>query len=345
MTRECEDCGETFETLSALRLHECSADESDEASAWEAAFEEGAAERSKQRRVEEREVRRNASAELKDALDRAAEGDPGAVHQVLAHYDRELAGEWEDEDGNYWALHRVFHEPVATALLESTRQEGWSYLCDVLEAYWPETTLDFDGYADLPRRGYEERHDDWEVYPHVSHVITNAAGRHLVQTRRTEGVQAIPVDVLDYMLLFHRHPGDEGAWVESMTYGWAIGHPDHPAVDSLVALVEGEYDIWVGAAVEHAFHADQHAAIDLLETVFERVDVSDPALLFRCCASIEKRRYPTEPQFIDWEEVYPEFASDGFDWDPDVRERVRTLVDQSGILAHREEWSFEDLEV
>lgn len=79
MAHTCEDCGETFETLSSLRLHECPDDEA-------------AAERERRRRGEERNKRmrklereedtaakRRASDELTETLDAARAGDHTAV--------------------------------------------------------------------------------------------------------------------------------------------------------------------------------------------------------------------------------------------------------------------------
>lgn len=64
-----------------------------------------------------------------------------------------------------------------------------------------------------------------------------------------------------------------------MSCGCGIGHPDHSVRDNIGTLVRGECEIWAGTAVEHAMHADQHAMTKLLEDLFERDIVSDPALL------------------------------------------------------------------
>ncbi|MFT4920945.1 MAG: putative nucleic acid-binding Zn-ribbon protein, partial [Haloarculaceae archaeon] len=114
MPHECDACGETFDTLSRLRLHDCPDDEparSDER------FEERRADIRKQRRETARRVKRNASDELTDAIDQAQQGEEMAVYQALAQYERQLSEEWaKGEDGEYWGFHRVFHGPVVESL-------------------------------------------------------------------------------------------------------------------------------------------------------------------------------------------------------------------------------------
>ncbi|MEF8826325.1 MAG: hypothetical protein V5A27_08325 [Halapricum sp.] len=343
MTHTCEDCGGEFETLSALRLHDCP-DEQDDGLFTEA-IRESMAKRSEERRKEDRRARRAAPDDLEENLTRAAEGEPDAIHEFLGVYERELAATYGDD--GYWGLYRVFHEPAVEVLDDVVATEGWSYLLEILEAYWPETTLDFEGYEDISRfDDYETRYADWGAFPHVSHVLTNVTSRHLIRTRRDEGVEAIPADALQYLAMFHRHPADEGAWLESMAYGWGIGHPDHSVVETIIGVVDGAFDVWAGAVIEHAIHADQAAAADLLETVFDRVEVSHPAMLLRGISQVAKDRYPTEPQYFDWEDENPELETDGFVWDDDVRQRLRDVVEESGVFGHRPgEWTFEDLEV
>lgn len=347
MTHTCEDCGEEFETLSGLRLHDCPAEEDESQSGFLDAIERSMAERSEKRRQRDREVVQAAPAELTDPLDRALEGEHDALYDFLAVYERELAGEYGDEDGDYWSLQRGFYAPATSALESAVESEGWPFLLEILDAYWPETELDFSGYEEYSRYDdYQTRYADREVFPHVDHVLTNATGRWLIRTRRADGVEAIPEDALAYMALFHCHPGDGGAWVDSIPYGWGIGHPDHSVVETVAGAVEGAFDVWAGAVVEHAFHADQGAAIGLLETVFSEVEVSDPAMLFRGIANIDQGCYPSEPKHVDWETLYPEFETKGFDFDPDVRERIRDLVEDAGVFGRRHgDWTFADLEV
>ena len=146
------------------------------------------------------------------------------------------------------------------------------------------------------------------------------------------------------MLLFHRHPGDESPWIDSMSYGWGIGHPDHPVGENIETLVEGEYDIWASTAIEHAMYADQHAAASLLEDSFEADIVSDPALIIHSLGSIERGRYPDSSEHWDWGALYPEFDDEGVDWDPDVRDRLRAVVEDCGLARELpDDWTFADI--
>lgn len=341
MPHTCENCGADFNTLSRLRLHDCP---NDEITADNELFEEKTAEIRRKKRKTQKEVKRKASEDLTDTIEQAQQGDEMAVYQALAQYERRLSEEWaKAEDGQYWEFHRVFHGPVVNGLETVIRQEGWPFLLDTLEAYWPDTTFNFEMYPAHEAFGGAER-GDFEEYPHVSHVLATVTGKQLVRTRRVDGVTAIPADALDYLMLFHRHPGDEYPWIESMSYGWGIGHPDHPFETTIETLVEGEYEIWVGTAIEHAMHADQHAATTLLEDLFAADVVSDPALLLQIVGTIDRGYYPDSSDYWDWETLYPEFHEDGFDWDPAVRDRLQAIVVDCGLAQQLPaDWEFSDI--
>jgi len=341
MPHTCDDCGEEFETLSSLRLHDCP---EDEVTTDEELFEEQRAEIRKMERETERRVKRAVNNDLTDAIDQAQDGDEMAVYQVLAQYERRLSEEWaKAEDGEYWGFHRVFHGPAVGGLETVVEREGWPFLLDILEAYWPETTYDLDTYPEHEAFGGAER-GDFEEYPHVSHVLVTVTGKQVVRTRRADGVAAIPAEALDYLMLFHRHPGDTQPWIDSMSYGWGIGHPDHPFEETIETVVDGEYEIWAGTALEHAMHADQNAATTLLEDLFAADLVSDPAQLLQIVGVIDRGYYPDSSDHWDWETLYPAFHADGFDWDPAIRDRLRAIVVDCGLARQLpDDWSFTDI--
>ena len=344
MPHTCEECGEEFGTLSSLRLHDCP--DEDKQRDWEQEATEHRQQIRKLEREENEAARRVASSDLTTALKQTEKGDYTAVYQLLAHYERQLTEEWNThEDDHYWGFHRVFYGPAVSALDDAVAAEGWSVLLDVLDAYWPSVTLDFGFYPDHEEFGPAET-NEYEAFPHVSHVLTTVTGKQMVRTRRTNGVNAIPAQALDYQLFFHRHPGDQGAWIRSMSYGWGIGHAEHPVAEHIPTLIDGEYEIWASSAIEHAVHADQEAAATLLESVFAEGLVSDPGLLLRSLASIARGKYPDQSEHWDWETIYPEVAQDGFDWDDAVRQRLRTLVEETETSYDvSSDWTFADLEI
>lgn len=341
MPHTCDDCGETFETLTRLRVHDCPEDESD---AGEDLFEDRKAERKKEERKTERRVKRDASEDLTGGFEQAQQGDEMALYRALATYERRLSDEWgQGEDGDYWGFYRVFFEPAVDGLETVVQREGWPFLLDILDAYWPEATYDFDTYSSHEAFGDFER-GDFDEYPHVSHALVTVTGKQLVRTRRSEGIATIPVDALDYLLAFHRHPGDTQPWIDSMSYGWGIGHPDHALHETIETIVDGEYEIWASTAVEHAMHADQHAATTLLEDLFASNVVSDPAQLLQVAGKIDRGYYPDSSDHWNWETLYSEFHADGFDWDPAVRDRLRAIVVDCGLARQlSDNWSFTDI--
>lgn len=342
MTRTCDGCGETFETLSRLRLHDCPAAEPDDDSEGE--FGDGDRERyerraRKRRRSKEKRARRAIDSTFRTALEATEGGDHEAVYRMLAQYERHLEDATGDKD-RYWQLHDGLFEPIADVLESTTIEEGWSYLIEILEAYWPEIELELDTYDDPT---FEQYYVDDAAYPHVSHVLAAATGRMVVRTRLDDGVESIPETSLDFLFLHHEFSG-EAPWIESIPYGWGIGHPEHPFEENVRTVATGGYDVWVGAVVEHALHADQHAATRLLETIFESDPVDDPAMVLRAAGAIDRGRYPDEPRYWDWESVYPAFAS--FEWDPDVERRLRDLVIETDLHYYLpEEWDLADIEV
>jgi predicted nucleic acid-binding Zn-ribbon protein len=341
MPHTCDDCGEAFDTLSGLRLHECPEDES---TAVEDMFEDRRKEISKQERKTERRVKRAASEDMTDAIEQAQQGDEMAVYQALAQYERQLSDEWaQHQEGDYWGFHRVFFGPVVEGLETIVERDGWPFLLDVLDAYWPEVTYDFDTYSQHEAFGGAER-GDFDEYSHISHGLATVTGKQLCRTRRADGVAAIPVEALDYLMLFHRHPGDTQPWIDSMSYGWGIGHPDHPFEEHIETIVDGEYEIWASTAIEHAMHADQHAATDLVETLFAAGIVSDPAQILHLLGRIDDGYPPDTSDHWDWETLLPEFHADDFDWDPAVRDRLESVVVDCGLARQLpDDWEFTDI--
>lgn len=102
----------------------------------------------------------------------------------------------------------------------------------------------------------------------------------------------------------------------------------------------------MSGALEHAIHADQHAATDLVERAVQNDLVDDLAMLFSSLSRIDQGEPPYEPQYWDWEEVYPALDADGFEWAPEVEARLRSLVETTGVDEDLpDEWTFADLEI
>lgn len=340
MAHTCDDCDEQFGTLSALRLHDCAADTGSD----DAELDEHLEEVRRLQREEDSAARRKASDTFVDALDRAQDGDHGAVHRALALYEQHLTVEWRTEEDHYWGFQRAFWGRTVEALDGAVAAQGWPFLLDVLDAYWPEVTFDAthtDGDSATAR---QTDYNDFEDYAHVSHVLTTVTGMWLVRTRRTEGLGHVPVEALDFLRLFHAHPDETGAWVDSAGYGWGIGHPDHPVDDSLERMTADGFEIWASSAIEHALHADQYAAVTLLEDLFAAGVVPDPWLFLRAPGSLDRGDYPGTSDHWDWEAIYPEFADGEFDWDPTVRDRLRALAEDTGVVAELPpDWTLGDI--
>lgn len=335
MAHECEDCGESFETLTRLRLHECpsSAPDTDTAPTDpEAGAPSSGSSGSSPTDGETASV-----GELDDLLERVSTGEVDAIYGAVATYESALSRALTEDDGGetfrdvFWA----YYEPVSNALDRTTRSEGWTLLGDVVEAYDP------------------VQEDEIAL---ATPAIANAVGRYVIRTRLTESVDAIPVASLEYLddVAVSASDADDVAREEVHAYGWGIGHPDHPLVDRLRARATA--DIFsVNPNLEHAFYADQYAAIDALERLvrdesieesiprFGSGDMSHRRYLLDCVYGLKMDDYwPRTPRYWDWREEF-DYT---FEVDEAVEGRIRDLVAETGVDAELPEgWTFRDLGV
>ncbi|QAU11514.1 hypothetical protein EKH57_01300 [Halorubrum sp. BOL3-1] len=329
MAHECDDCGEPFQTLSRLRLHDCSGTQSDPFSSSPNSAESASVDSSPT------EQRNPAVTELDDLLDRFSDGEVAALHDAVVEFESALSAAVDGDSGGD-AFRDVFwqyYERVSNGLDEAARANGWPFLEDVLDAHDP--TIGDD-------------------VPLVTPAIANAVGRCLIRTRITDGVEAVPVRALEYLdaVAVNAPDTDDVAREEVHAYGWGIGHPDHSVADRLHD--RASKDIFsVNPTLEHAFYADQYAAVDLLEQLVRdesitgtlprvtRDDMPHRRYLLDCVYGLKTDDYwPGMPRYYDW---HDELAYT-FELDETVEQRIRELVDETGFDTDlSDEWTFRDL--
>lgn len=326
MSHECEDCGQEFETLSRLRLHDCPANETPENG--------GVAEtdRTEQERSEEHsdEI---AIAELDDLLARIRNGESSALHQAIAIYETRVAAAHESgESERYRSISRAYREQLITVLDDTTQTEGWEFLEEFLDAYHPETA---DGF------------------PHMTTILQNVTSRYLIRIRLSDGVDALPGPALEFFSsILDRVDGDGYDFINEALhpYGWGIGHPDHSVADNIHQHASTDIFV-VNPMLEHAFYADQHSAVDLLEQIVRddsiqhslphpTGQVSESRYLLDAPAGAVSDFTPTIPRYWDWEaELDYEFTLH-----EDAEQRIRELVTEEGIDDDLpSDWEISDL--
>lgn len=329
MAHECDDCGESFETLTRLRLHDCGDVQSETLST------SSVPEQSRSSGSSPTEERNASVAELDNLLDRFSDGDIDALHYAVVEFDSALSAALEEDNSGdtYRDVFWPYHERVSDALDEAARSEGWKFLEDVIAAHDPT--------------------EDDEI-PLVTPTVANAVGRNLIRTRLTDGVSAIPVVALEYLDAIAVNAPDtaDTAREEIHAYGWGIGHPDHSVVDRLHA--RASEDIFsVSPTLEHAFYADQYAAVDALERLVrdESIDGTLPRVtrddmpyrryLLDCVYGLKTDDYwPGMPRYYDWHEEF-DYT---FELDAAVEQRIRHLVEETGYDANLpDDWAFRDL--
>ena len=341
MSYECEDCGTSFDTLSRLRLHDCSTDQpADEVvSPEEGSSERGPFEDSGLDRLELERDHPEVVGDLPELYDDACEGDVSALYAVMAEYERMLTkvtqGDVPGGEEFRHDLRFAYYEPFADGLDTAAQTEGWDVLVEFATAYDP---------------------SEQDELPEVAHVIANAIGRSAIRTRLDDTTDPIPADALAFLGAIPEYVDESHvAYEESYTYGWGIGHPEHSVVDHLLALAEDEPK-FVKISLNTAFYVDQHAALNAFETIVTDEDIISGTrstlvgetdlteFYFRALADLETEELlgPHAPPY--WNE-------DGdlariIDIDSDVKQRIRELARETGVAdSLPNNWTLQDLEM
>ncbi len=329
MPHDCDDCGESFATLTRLRLHDCE-DVQSETSVGSANLEQSESTGSSPA------GKRNASvAELDTLLDRFSDGDRDALHDAVAEFESTLSAAVEEDNSGetYRDVFWPYHERVSDALDEAAQATGWCFLEEVIDTHDP--TVD-------------------DEIPLVTPTVANAVGRSVIRTRLTDSVSAIPVSALEYLDSVAVTAADTADTTreEVHAYGWGIGHPDHSVADRL--HTRASEDIFsVNPTLEHAFYADQYAAVDLLESLVrdESIDGTLPRItrddmpyrryLLDCVYGLQTDdNWPGMPRYYDWHEEF-DYT---FELDDTVEQRIRDLVEEERLDTNLpNDWTFRDL--
>ncbi|SDJ91043.1 hypothetical protein SAMN05216226_111136 [Halovenus aranensis] len=98
-------------------------------------------------------------------------------------------------------------------------------------------------------------------------ILQNVTSRYLIRTRLSDGIDSVPVPALTFFSsILDQVEGDGYDFIREALhpYGWGIGHPDHSVADDIQQYASSSLPL-VNAILEHAFYADQHSAVELLE--------------------------------------------------------------------------------
>ena len=327
MSYECEKCGESFETLSRLRLHDCSPDPAvDTASADDWSTENPPVEEEYPTLV----------GDLPTLVGDVHDDDYSVLYRAVAEYERVLTEVPADEGfgstGPNHAIWWEYYEPLADGLDAAAQANGWDILTEFVDAYDPR---------------------EQDSLPEVTHVVANAVGRSIVRTRLSEGVDAIPAEALAYLGAIPEYTDEFTIpYEESYTYGWGIGHSEHSVNDQLVALADTAQK-WTSIALNTAFYADQYAAVEALEQLvtddrltgtIQRMtwEADATRYYFGAAADLELDLFdPHVPLHWDWEAE----LDYSFELDSEVNQRIRDLAHEAGIGDDLpENWTLHDLE-
>lgn len=340
MSYECEDCGASFDTLSRLRLHDCSTDQSadeivppEDGLSEEAPFDDSGLDRE----VLERDYS-GVVGDLPNLYNGAREGNVSTLYRAVAEYERMLTkvarGDAPGGDDLLHDLRFAYYEPFADGLDTAAEADGWDVLIEFATAYDPRKQDEF---------------------PEIGHVIANAIGRSVIRTRRDEGVDAIPAEALAFLGAIPEYVDEfHVAYEESYTYGWGIGHPDHSVADHLFALAKDEPK-FAKIALNTAFYVDQHAALDAFETIVTDEELASGTrstlgmktdlteFYFQAVADLETEELlgPHAPPYWDEDDDLVRVI----DIDPDVKQRIRELAGETGVAdSLSTDWTLQDLE-
>lgn len=342
MSHNCDDCDQEFNTLTRLRLHDCSSDEPPTAPRQDTS---GITGNTSSEPVSDAGIGRQELegkhpeivGDLPDLFNDAREGDISALSRALAEYERLLnrVARGKAPGGTEFQsdLRFAYYEPFADGLDSAVQRDGWDVLLEFIDAYNP---------------------SEKDEFPEVGHVIANVIGRSVIRTRRSDGVDAIPADALAFLGVIPEYVDDfHVSYEESYTYGWGIGHPDHSVADRLVKLAEDEQK-FVKISLNTAFYVDQYEAVDTLERLVTDDDIDTTTdrlgrtvdlteFYFRAVADLETDKLvgPHAPPY--WQ------AGDELehvcDVDSEVEEKIRKLAHQTGVADDLPaDWSLADLD-
>jgi hypothetical protein len=257
---------------------------------------------------------------LDQQLASADDGDVTALTQAVATYETQLASAHEaGESERYQGISRAYREQLITGLDDATQTEGWGVLEEFLDAYHPETADEF---------------------PHVTTILQNVTSRYLIRTRLSDGVDAIPVPALTFFSsILDQLEGDGYDFVREAVhpYGWGIGHPDFSVADDIHQQALTSLPL-VNAILEHAFYADQHSAVELLEQLvndesvqqtlpYRSGEISGSRYLLDAPAGAVSEFTPTSPRYWDWQEE----LNYELELDEGVETQIRDIVVEQGI--------------
>mgnify|MGYP006435581651 CR=1 FL=1 len=324
MSHDCETCGESFETLSGLRLHDCSGDETTEDS--EFGVDNWMSERGEKRRQE----RESLAAEVVDEsftelLETTLDGDNrNMAIRLLVDYEQELqdALNANDNGDSYRAIFWTYYEPVVDRIDSVCQSKGWPFVTDLMDAY---------------------DHREGKELSDGTAVVANLVARSLIRTRLTDGVDAVPADAVDFLASIQAYDTEtfEIAAEESHHIGWAIGHPEVDVETRILAAVP-DNDIWAAAAAERALYANQTSVslfCELIETAEEIGFVLDRLAHFE--------GDPDWSVFPRGWDIETEFDRDfTVSFEPETERQLREAITARGYDSRLpEDWEFEDLEL
>lgn len=324
MTHDCADCGEQFNTLSALRLHDCP----DEATSEDTDFDvdNWMSDRGdQQRREREFLAAETVSETFTELLETTQErNDTTAAVNLLANYEGELRETLTGDDNgdSYRAVFWTYYEPVVERIDNVCRAEGWPFVTDVIDAY-------------------DHREDD-ELSDGTA-VVANLVARSLIRTRLTDGVDAIPAAAVDFLGSIQAYDTEtfEIAAEESHHIGWAIGHPEIDIKNRILSAASTN-DIWAAAAAKRALYADQ-TSVSLYCELIETAD--DIGFVFDTLSHFEGE--PDWSMFPRGWDISAEFDRDfAISFEPETERQLRETITACGYDTQLpEDWDFEDLEL
>lgn len=324
MSFHCEDCGKMFQSLTRLRSHECDR-EADSDGGWiNSSVSNENASLGKQEDWTNGEI-----AELERLAKKIGNGRHEALHRALECAEDTLS---EAPTKSYRDILRTFREPLITALDDATQEEGWQFMEEIIRTYDP---------------------SDPNGISNVTPILENVAGRYLIRTRLTEGVDGISVSALDFFEKILSEVGSGGFDLinEGLhTYGWGIGHQTKSVDENIHAHAKRDIFV-VNAMLEHAFYADQQAAIDLLkkilkdETIEKSIkipnrEVDKTRYLLSAPARAASGHVPITPRYWQWQHE----LNYTFELDWETKKEIRKIVEDVDLDAKlNREWDIVDL--
>jgi predicted nucleic acid-binding Zn-ribbon protein len=313
MSHECDNCGQEFDTLTRLRLHDCSSSS-----------------------VSDNEETTLELEALDELFDDSTDREDDALNEAMATYENALESAAEsDASDRYSEIRSAYKKPLISELDEATQSKEWPYFEEFIEAYHPDTDEEFPHVTTILQNVIGRNFIRTRLTEGVEAIPVVAL--EYIETVRTEVGEN-----QDY-IIEGLHPYGWAIGHPDFDVAERIHEHASKNIFSTSPMLEHGFYADQQAAIEllERIVHDDSIHHDISRGLGEEI-TETRYLLDAPAGAASDRFWPTIPHYWDWHE---ELAFD-FELDDDVEQQIRNLVNENGLDADLpQDWEITDLTI